>query len=112
MSHVVIAVIFLVALTLSVLAILVLTRDGAKTSGSLPSWGSAFPQTPPPRPRAAKAEPATAPRERTTTAPRPERPRPTSVPGMGRLPEKRILREARTLVQEVEQFLDEQSRLI
>lgn len=111
MSHVVIAVVFLVALTLSVLALLVLTRDGSKSSRSLPGWSAAVTQAPPPRPRAVRTEPASAPRERTTTAPRPERPQPTSVPGMGHLPEKRILREARTLVQEIEQFLDEQSRL-
>jgi hypothetical protein len=30
---------------------------------------------------------------------------------MGHLPDKRIVREARTLVQEIEQYLDEQSRL-
>jgi hypothetical protein len=111
MSHVVIAVIFLVALTLSVLALLVLTRDGAKSSRSRPTWSAAYLHTPPRRAPATKAEPAAASRERTATAPRPERARPTSVPGMGHLPDKRIVREARTLVQEIEQYLDEQSRL-
>lgn len=111
MSHVVIAVIFLVALTLSVLALLVLTRDSGKSSRSLPAWSAAFLRSPAPQPPSAKVEPAAAAREKTTTAPRPERTRATSVPGMGQLPDKRIQREARTLVQEIEQYLDEQSRL-
>ncbi len=111
MSHVIIAVIFLVSLTLSMLALLVLTRDGSKSTRSLPAWSPGFLPTPPQQERQTRSDSAPARREKTTTESLPARSRATSVPGMGQLPEKRILREARTLVQEIELFLDEQSWL-
>ncbi len=127
MSHVVIAIVLLVALTLCVLAALALTKGGSSAWSGLSAWGAAFFPQPSAResgdakPSAARTRPeATKPQttrpektrpEKTTMQARTERRAETTAPGTARVPEKRILREARTLVQEIEQFLDEQSRL-
>ncbi len=106
MVHLVIAVLSFIGLVVVALVLLKSARAGGESLGGLPTWSASLLRSAAGRREGrseARAPAEAAPATRQQVAPRPPA-------HAAHFPQRRVAREARLLVEEVEQFLADQAR--